>query len=123
MLLFIAIASVLSDREEDSVAETVLIGGIGSIGDRISFGRDVGGVGRLTGRLSHALKGGVVFTIGVAAETRVLESVLSFGGMDVDLRRSIEANGLSFDDFGVGRRVGENLIGEMELERSQFTNL
>ena len=86
VLLFIAIANVLSDREEVGVAETVLIGGIGSIGDRIPLSCDVGRMGRLTSRLSHGLKGGVVFTVGVVAETRVLESVFVLGGVNVSLR-------------------------------------
>ena len=64
----------------------------------------------------------MVFAVGVAAETRMLESVLLFGGVDVDLRRSIEADGLSFNDLGVGGQAREDLIGEMELKRSQFTS-
>jgi len=120
MLFFVAITHVLSDREEVGVAETVLIGGIGPIGDGVSFSHDVGGTGRLIGRLSHALGDGVIFAIEVAAETGVLEGVFSFGGVDVGLGRSIEVDSLSLDDFGVGRRAREDLIGEMEFERSQF---
>ena len=86
MLFFIAVLSVLSDCEEVRVAETVLVSGIGSVGDGVLFCRDVGGVGRLTGRLSHSLGGGVVFTVDVATETGVLKGVLPFGGMDVDPR-------------------------------------
>jgi len=121
MLLFIVVANVLSDCEEVRVAEAVLIGGVGSVGDGVSFSRDVGGAGRLTGRLSHSLGSGVISAVDVAAETGVLEGVLSFRGMDVGLRRLIEADGLSFDDFGVGRWAREDLIGEIEFERSQFT--
>jgi len=103
MLFFIAVADVLSDREEVGVTEAVLFGGIGPVRDGISFHRDVGGMRRLIGRLSHSLRGGVVFTVGVAAETGVLKGVLSFGGVNVDRGRSVEADGLSFDNFGVGR--------------------
>ena len=102
MLFFIAIAHVLSDCEEVRVAEAVLVSGIGSIGDGVGFGRDVRGVGHLTGRLSHASRDGVVFAVGVVTKAGVLKGVFSFGGMDVDSGRLIEANGLSFDDFGVG---------------------
>ena len=122
MLLFIVVANVLRDTEEVRVAETVLIGGVGSVRDGVSFSCDVGGVGHLMGRLSHSLGSGVVFAVDVAAETGVLEGVFSFRGVDVDLRRSIEADGLSFNDLGVGGQAGEDLIGEMELERSQFTS-
>jgi len=121
VLLFVAVANVLSDREEVRVAETVLIGGIGSVGDGVPFGRDVGGTGCLTGRLSHSLGGGVIFAVDVAAETGVLEGVFSFRGVDVGLRRSVEADGLSFDNLGVSRWAREDLIGEIEFERSQFT--
>jgi len=122
VLLFITVANVLSDCEEIRVAEVVLIGRVGSVGDGVSFSRDVGGTGRWTGRLSHGLEDGVVFAVGVAAEARMLKSVLSFGGVDIDLRRSIEADGLSFNDFGVGGQMGEDLIGEVVVERSQFTS-
>jgi len=64
----------------------------------------------------------VIFAVGVVAKTGMLESVFSFGGVDVDLRRSIEADGSSFNDLGIGRQAGEDLIGEMGLERSQFTS-
>ena len=122
MLFFIAVPNVLSDCEEARVTEAVLVSGIGPIGSGVILGRDVRGAGRLTGQLSHVSGSGVVFAIDVVAETRMLESVLLFGGVDVDLRRSIEADGLSFNDLGVGRQVAEDLIGEMELERSQFTS-
>jgi len=65
----------------------------------------------------------VISAVDVATEAGVLESVFSFGGMDVGLGRSIEADGLSFDDFGVSRRARTGLVGEVELERSQFTIL
>src|SRR5712672_640318 len=121
VLFLIAVANVLNDCEEIRVAEAVLVSGVGSIGDRVSLSRDVGGTGRLTGRLSHSLGVGMVSAVGVMAETGVLECVFSFGGVDVGLRRLIKANGLSLDDFGVGRWVRESLIGGMEFERSQFT--
>jgi len=121
MLFFTPIADVLSDREEIGVAEAVLIGGVGSIGDGVPFVRDVRGVGRLTGRLSHVLGAGMVSAVGVATETGVLESVFSFGGMDVGLGRSVETDGLSFDNFGVSGGVRAGLIGGAEFERSQFT--
>ena len=85
MLLFIAVADVLSNREEVRVAETVLIGGVGSVGDGVLFSRDVGGAGYLTGRLIHSLGSGVVFAVDVAAETGVLEGVFSLGRVDVGL--------------------------------------
>src|SRR5712672_3393768 len=103
MLLFIVVANVLSDCEEVRVAEAVLVSGVGSVGDGVSFSRDVRGTGRLTGQLSHSLGVGMVSAVGVVAETGVLERVFSFGGMDVGSGRSIKANGLSLDDFGVGR--------------------
>jgi len=103
VLFFIAIAHILSDCEEVRVAEAVLVGGIGSIGDGVGFSRDVRGAGRLTGQLSHASRGGVVFAVGVVAEAGMLEGVFLFGRVDVGLRRPIEADGLSFDDFGIGR--------------------
>ena len=59
--------------------------------------------GRLTWRLTHRLGVGVVFAVGIAAEVGMLESVLAFGGMDIGLRGTIEADGLSFDDVGVRR--------------------
>jgi len=85
VLFLIAVANILSDRKEVGVAETVLIGRIGSIRDGVSFACDVRGAGRLTGRLSHSLGGGVVPAVDVATETGVLESVFSFGGVDVGL--------------------------------------
>ena len=121
MLLFIVVASVLSDCKEGRVVETVLVGGVGSVGDGVSFSRDVRGAGRLTGRLSHSLGGGVISAVDVTTETGVLEDVFSFRGVDVGLRRSIEVDSLSFDDLGVGRWVREDLIGGIEFERSQFT--
>jgi len=63
----------------------------------------------------------VISAVDVATEAGVLEGVFSFGGMDVGLRQSIEADSLSFGDFGVGRWAREDLIGEVGLERSQFT--
>jgi len=123
VLLFIAVSHVLSDREEVGMLKAFLIGRVGPIRDRVPFVCDVGGTGRLTGRLSHSLGGSMVFAVDVAAKTRVLESVFSFGGMDVGLGRSIETDGLSFDDFGVSRRARTGLVGEVELERSQFTIL
>ena len=86
MLFFIAVANVLSDRKEGRVAETVLVGGVGSVGDGIPFSCDVGGAGRLTGRLSHSLGSSVIPAVDVVAEARVLESVFSFGAMDVGSR-------------------------------------
>jgi len=86
MLFFIAIAHILSNCEEVGVAETVLVSGIGSIGDGVGFGRDMRGVGRLTGRLSHASRGGVIFAVGVVAEAGVFEGVFSFRRVDVSLR-------------------------------------
>jgi len=86
MLLFIAITNVLSDCEEVGVVETVLVGRVGSIRNGIPFGRDVRGAGRLTGRLSHSLGGGMILAVDVAAKTGVLESVFPFGGVNVGLR-------------------------------------
>jgi len=102
VLFFIAVANVLSDCEEVGMTKAVLFSGVGTVRDGISFCRDVGRAGHLIGRLSHSLGGGVIFAVDVTAETGVLEGVFSFGGMDVDLGRSVEADGLSFDDFGVG---------------------
>ena len=103
VLFFVAVANVLSDCEEVGMTKAVLFGGVGTVRDGVSLCRDVGRAGHLIGRLSHSLGGGVIFAVGVAAETGVLEGVFSFGGMDVDFGRSVEADGLSFDDFGVGR--------------------
>ena len=121
MLFFVPIADVLSDREELGMAEAILIGRIGPIGDGVPFACDVRGVRRLTGRLSHALGIGVVSAVDVATETGVLESVLSFGRMDVGLGRPVETDGLSFDNFGVSRWTRADLIVGIEFERSQFT--
>ena len=121
MLFFIAVANVLSDREEVGMVETVLIGGIGSVRDGVFFVRDVGGARRLTGRLSHSLGSGMVPAIDVVAEAGVLESVFSFGGMDVGLGRSIETDGLSFDNFGISRWSGEQAVGGVVLWSSQDT--
>jgi len=85
VLFFIAVTNVLSDCEEVGVAETVLIGGVSPIRDGVFSGRDVRGVRRLIGRLIHSLGSGVIPAVDVATETGVLESVLSFGGMDVGL--------------------------------------
>src|SRR5712671_3612655 len=103
VLFFIAVANILSDREEVGMAETVLIGRVGSIRDGVLFVCDVRGARRLIGRLSHSLGGGVVLAIGVAAEAGVLEGVFSFGGVDVGLGRSIETDSLPFDDFSISR--------------------
>src|SRR5712675_3659593 len=73
VLLLIAIANVLSDCEEVRVAEAVLVSGVSSVGDGVSFSRDVRGTGRLTSRLSHSLGIGVVPAIDVVAEVGVLE--------------------------------------------------
>jgi len=121
MLFFIPIADILSDREEVGVVKTVLVGGVGSIRDGVSFVCDMRGARRLTGRLSHSLGVGVIFAVGVVAEAGVLEGVFSFGGVDVDPGRSIETDGLSFDDFGVSGWTRMGLVGEVGLERSQFT--
>jgi|SRR5712671_4613368 len=121
VLLFTPVANVLGDRKEVGVAETVLVGGVGSVGDGILFSRDVRGAGDLTGRLSHASGGGVIPAVDISAEAGMLEGVFSFGGMDVVLGQSIEVDSLSLDDFGVGRWVREDLVGGGELERSQFT--
>ena len=85
MLFFIAVANILSDREEVRMVETVLIGRVGPIRDGVPFICDVRGAGRLTGRLSHSLGGGMILAIGVVAQTGVLEGMFSFGGMDVGL--------------------------------------
>ena len=85
MLLFIAITNVLSDCEEVGVVETVLVGRVGSIRNGIPFGRDVRGAGRLTGRLSHSLGGGMILAVDVVTEASVLEGVFSLGGMDARL--------------------------------------
>src|SRR5712671_3470990 len=103
MLFFIAVANVLSDCEEVGMSEAVLFGRVGTVRDGVSLGCDVGRAGRLIGRLSHSSGGSVIFAVGVAAEIGVLEGVFSFGGMNVDLGRLVETDGLSFDDFGVGR--------------------
>ena len=121
MLLLIAVANILSDREEVGMAEAVLIGRVGSIRDGIPLVCDVGGAGRLIGRLSHSLGGGVIFAIDVVTETGVLESVFSFGGVDVGLGQSIETDSLPLDDFGVGRWARTGLIRGLEFGRSQFT--
>jgi len=121
MLFFIAVSNILSDCEEVRVTEVVLVSGIGPIGSGVTLSRDVRGTGRLTGRLSHILRGGVVLAVIVVAEARVLESVFSFRGVDVSSGQSIEADGLPFDDLGVGGWTREDLVGKVELRRSQFT--
>jgi len=102
VLFLRAVASVLSDGEEFRVAGVVLIGGVGPVRDRISLSCDVGGAGNLTGRLSHALGGGVIFTVGVMAEAGMLEGMLVFGTMYVRLGRLVETDSLSVDNFGIG---------------------
>ena len=66
--------------------------------------------GWLTGWLTHTLWTGVVFAIGVMTEARVLEGMFAFRGVDIRLRRAIEADSLSFDDFGVGRWLGKHTV-------------
>jgi len=102
-LFFIAVANVLGDGEEVGMTKVVLFGGVGTVRDGVLLCRDVGRTEHLIGRLSHSLGGGVILAVSVAAEIGVLEGVFSFGGVDVDLGRSVEADGLPFDDFGVGR--------------------
>jgi len=121
VLLLRAVTSLLSDVEELRVSGTILIGGVCPIRDGVSLSCDVRGARGLTGRLSHVLEGGVVFTVGVVAEARVLKGVLAFRAMDVGLGRLIETDGLSVDNFGIGWWAREGLIGEAELWRSQVT--
>ena len=73
----------------------------------------------MTGQLTHALWAGVVFAISVVTEAGVLWSVHSLGRADVVTGGTVEADGLSFDDFGIGRVVRGRLIGGVGLWRSQ----
>jgi len=72
--------------EELGVVDAIFIGGIGPVRDEVFLGRDVGGVGHLTGWLTHVLWTGVVFAVDAVAEARVLEGMFVFGGVDVRLR-------------------------------------
>jgi len=86
MLLSTWIVSLLWGLEEFGIVDAILGGGIGPVGDGISFGRDVGGAGHLTGWLTHGLRVGVVLAVGVVAKAGVLESVFTFGAMNVGFR-------------------------------------
>ena len=85
-MLSTQIVSLLWGLEEFRIVDAILGGGIGPIRDEISFGRDVGGAGHLTGQLTHGLWVGVVLAVGVVAKAGVLESVFSFRAMNVGFR-------------------------------------
>src|SRR5712672_1023468 len=110
MLFLRAVASVLSDIEGLGVLGTVLVGGVGPVGNRVVFGCDVGGTRCLTGRLSHVLGAGVILAIDIVAEAGVLEGVFAFSAMNVGRGRAIEADSLSLDNFGVSRWSGEQAV-------------
>jgi len=61
----------------------------------------------------------VILAVDVVTETGVLKGVFAFGGVNVRLRQAIEADGLSFDDFGVGGRLGECAVQGIVLWSSQ----
>ena len=86
MLLSTRIVSLLRGLEELRIVDVILSGGIGPVGDGVSFGRDVGGSGHLTGWLAHGLRVGVVFAVGVVAKAGVLESVFAFRVMNIGFR-------------------------------------
>ena len=86
MLFSAWIIALLRGFKELGVVNTIFIGGAGPIRDEVSFSCDVGGAGHLTGRLTHVLRIGVVFAVGIVTEARVLEGVFTFRGMDVRLR-------------------------------------
>jgi len=79
---------------------------------------DCTGRGRLTRRLTHSL-GIEVVSVEFVVETGVLGGVLVFGGMNTGFRGPIEADGLSFDDVGVRRGLGQTAIGDVMLQSSQ----
>jgi len=119
MLLSARIVSLLWGLEEFRIVDAILVGGIGSIGDGISFGRDVGGAGHLTGLLTHGLRVGVVLAVDVVAKAGVLESVLAFGVVNVGFRRAVEADNLSSSNFGISRWLRERAVGGVMLWSSQ----
>jgi len=80
------IIAPLRGFEELGVVNAIFISGVGPVGDEVFFGCDVRGVGHLTGQLTHVLRTGVVFAVGVMTEARVLEGMFAFGGVDVRLR-------------------------------------
>jgi len=105
MLLSTGIATLWRGFEEFGVVDTILIGGIGSIGDEISFGHDMRGMGHLTRWLTHGLWAGVVLAVGIVAEAGVLKGVFVFGAVNVGLQGAIEVDGVSFDNLSVGGRL------------------
>jgi len=115
MLLLSVVASFLSDIEELGVVDAVFIHGVGSIGDEVVLSCDVGGVGHLTGQLTHASRAGVIFAVGIMAEAGVLESVFMFRGVDIGLGGAVKVDGLSLDDLGIGRLLREYLVGCIQL--------
>src|SRR5712671_6370412 len=86
--------------------------------DEVFFDRI--GRGWLTWWLTHSLGVGVVFAVEIAAEVGMLESVLAFGGMDVGFRGTIEADGLSFDDVGIRRGLGQTAVGDVICEAARI---
>jgi len=86
VLLSAWIVSLLWSFEEFGIVDVVLTGGVGPIGDGVSFGRDMGGTGHLTRWLTHGLRAGVVLAVVIVAEARMLEGVFAFRGVNVGLR-------------------------------------
>jgi len=65
------------------------------------------------------LRVGMILAVSIMTEAGMLESVLAFRRMDVEVGGAVKADGLSFDDFSISRLLGEHLIGGVELRRSQ----
>jgi len=65
----------------------------------------------------------VVFAVCVVTEARVLEGVFAFGAMDKGLRRLIEVDSVSLDNFSIGGFLSERPVRGVELWRSQDTAL
>ena len=77
MLFSAWIVALLRGLKEFGVVNLVFLGGVGSVGDEVFFGCDMGGVGYLTGWLTHGLGAGMVLAIGVVAEAGVLEGMFA----------------------------------------------
>jgi len=61
----------------------------------------------------------VVFAVEVVAEARMLEGVLSFRVVDKGLRRPIEMDSVSLNNFSIGGLSSVCLVGSVEPWRSQ----
>jgi len=86
VLLSAWIVPLMWSFEEFGIVDAIFAGGVGPIGDGVSFRCDMGGKGDLTRRLTRGLQAGMVLAVGIMAEARMLEGVFAFGGVNVGLR-------------------------------------